>query len=97
MSADSEAIGGATSHEFHVLAETGEDLIAFSTDSNFAANIENAEALSPFKRQAIAEKKMTLIEAPEVRTVAQFAEQYGIPIEKTVKTLCLRIGKLANI
>ncbi|GAA0824927.1 proline--tRNA ligase [Marinomonas arenicola] len=90
VSADSGAIGGATSHEFHVLAETGEDLIAFSTDSNFAANIENAEALSPFKRQVIAEKKMTLIEAPEVRTVAQFAEQYGIPIEKTVKTYLVK-------
>ncbi|WP_261844755.1 proline--tRNA ligase [Aliamphritea ceti] len=85
--ADNGSIGGNSSHEFHVLASSGEDDIAFSTNSDFAANIEKAEALAPAVDRAAATQEMTLVDTPNAKTIAQLVEQHGLDIEKTVKTL----------
>ncbi|QIZ77375.1 proline--tRNA ligase [Ferrimonas lipolytica] len=87
--ADTGAIGGDKSHEFQVLAQSGEDAIAYSTESDYAANIEKAEALAIGVRgEATAE--MTLVETPNAKTIAELVEQHGIAIEKTVKTLIVK-------
>ncbi|EGU44807.1 prolyl-tRNA synthetase [Vibrio ichthyoenteri ATCC 700023] len=88
--ADSGAIGGNGSQEFHVLAESGEDLIAFSTESDYAANIEKAEALAPTTELAAPTVEMTLVDTPNAKTIAELVEQHGLPIEKTVKTLFVK-------
>ncbi|MDD9196063.1 proline--tRNA ligase [Aliivibrio sp. S3MY1] len=88
--ADSGAIGGSGSQEFHVLAESGEDLIAFSTDSDYAANIEKAEALAPTTERAAPTQEMTTVDTPNAKTIAELVEQHGIAIEKTVKTLFVK-------
>ena len=88
--ADTGAIGGSGSHEFHVLAESGEDLIAFSTESEYAANIEKAEALAPATELAAPTQEMTLVDTPNAKTIAELVEQFNLPIEKTVKTLFVK-------
>jgi len=88
--ADSGAIGGTGSQEFHVLAESGEDLIAFSTESDYAANIEKAEALAPTSAADVATQEMTLVDTPNAKTIAELVEQFDLPIEKTVKTLFVK-------
>ncbi|WNJ95843.1 proline--tRNA ligase [Vibrio ruber] len=88
--ADSGAIGGSGSQEFHVLAESGEDLIAFSTESDYAANIEKAEALAPAATRAEPTQAMTLVDTPNAKTIAQLVEQFDLPIEKTIKTLYVK-------
>jgi len=89
--ADNGAIGGTGSHEFHVLAESGEDDIVFSTASDYAANMEKAEALpaplgSEAQRPAPSEA-LRLVDTPDARTIAALVAQHGLPIEKTLKTL----------
>ncbi|AUI86767.1 proline--tRNA ligase [Vibrio azureus] len=88
--ADSGAIGGSGSQEFHVLAESGEDLIAFSTESDYAANIEKAEAAAPASERAEPTQEMTLVDTPNAKTIAELVEQFDMPIEKTVKTLFVK-------
>jgi len=88
--ADTGAIGGSGSHEFHVLAESGEDLIAFSSESDYAANIEKAEALAPTTERAAPTAEMTLVDTPNAKTIAELVEQHGLAIEKTVKTLFVK-------
>ncbi|WP_039986260.1 proline--tRNA ligase [Vibrio owensii] len=88
--ADSGAIGGSGSQEFHVLAESGEDLIAFSTESDYAANIEKAEAAAPAGERAEPTQEMTLVDTPNAKTIAELVEQHGLAIEKTVKTLFVK-------
>ncbi len=88
--ADSGAIGGSGSQEFHVLAESGEDLIAFSTESDYAANIEKAEALAPTTERAAPTQEMTTVDTPNAKTIAELVDQHGIAIEKTVKTLFVK-------
>ena len=88
--ADSGAIGGSGSKEFHVLAESGEDLIAFSSESDFAANIEKAEALAPAAELAAPSQEMSLVDTPNAKTIAELVEQFDLPIEKTVKTLFVK-------
>ncbi len=85
--ADSGAIGGSGSQEFHVLAESGEDLIAFSTESDYAANIEKAEAVALIAERAAPTQAMILVDTPNAKTIAELVEQHGLAIEKTVKTL----------
>lgn len=65
--ADTGAIGGNGSHEFHVLAESGEDLIAFSTESDYAANIEKAEAVAPAIERPAPTQAMTLVDTPNAK------------------------------
>lgn len=89
--ADNGSIGGTGSHEFHVLADSGEDDIAFSSDSDYAANIEKAEALpAPLgetpQRPAPSEE-LRLVDTPNAKTIATLVEQHGLAIEKTIKTL----------
>ncbi|MDC0610445.1 proline--tRNA ligase [Vibrio sp.] len=88
--ADSGAIGGSGSQEFHVLAESGEDLIAFSTESDYAANLEKAEALAPAQPLQAPTQEMTLVETPNAKTIADLVEKHGLPIEKTIKTLFVK-------
>ena len=90
--ADSGNIGGATSHEFHVLADSGEDLIAHVPGGDFAANVELAEAVAPGERAAPAED-MRKVDTPDARTIEQLVEQFGLPIEKTVKTLVVHANE----
>ena len=85
--ADTGAIGGSQSHEFHVLADSGEDQIAFSTESDFAANVELAEAVAPELERPEPSEEMRLVDTPNAQTIDELVEQFGQPIEKTVKTL----------
>ena len=87
VQADTGAIGGNASHEFHVLAASGEDAIAFSTDSDYAANIELAEAVAPTDAPAAASEDARIIDTPNAKTIADLVEGFGQPIERTVKTL----------
>lgn len=85
--ADTGSIGGSASHEFQVLADSGEDDIVFSTGSDYAANIEFAEALAPAEPRATAAEELRIIDTPNAKTIAELVEQFTLPIEKTVKTL----------
>ncbi len=85
--ADTGSIGGSASHEFQVLAESGEDDIVFSTGSDYAANIEFAEAVAPSTPRAVATEELRIIDTPNAKTIAELVEQIKLPIEKTVKTL----------
>lgn len=91
--ADTGSIGGATSHEFHVLAESGEDDIAFSDSSDYAANVELAEALSPEGELAAPSVEMTTVDTPNAKTIDELVEQFNQPIEKTVKTLIVKASE----
>lgn len=86
VQADTGSIGGFASHEFHVLADSGEDDIAFSSDSDFAANVELAEAISTTERQAPTQPR-TNVDTVNMPTCEQVAEHLGIPLSQTVKTL----------
>jgi len=91
--ADNGSIGGNSSHEFHVLADSGEDDIAFSDSSDYAANIEMAEALAPTTERAAPGEEMTLVDTPNAKTIAQLVERHNLPIEKTVKTLFVKASE----
>lgn len=91
--ADTGSIGGNASHEFHVLADSGEDDIAFSDVSNYAANVELAEALSPAGDRAAPGAEMTLTDTPNAKTIAELVEQFGLSAEKTVKTLIVEASE----
>lgn len=88
--ADTGSIGGDASHEFHVLADSGEDAIVFSTGSNYAANVEKAEALAPKAQADAPTEELTLVDTPNAKTIADLVEQFNSPIEKTVKTLIVK-------
>ncbi|GGW73273.1 proline--tRNA ligase [Alishewanella tabrizica] len=85
--ADTGAIGGSVSHEFHVLASSGEDAIAFSDTSDYAANIEMAEALAPAGSRPAATLPVTEIATPNVGSVADVAAFLNIPETQIAKTL----------
>ena len=87
VEADSGAIGGSGSHEFHVLAESGEDDIVFSNGSDYAANIEKAEAMAPVASRSAPSIDMHLVDTPDAKTIADLVSQFDLPIEKTIKTL----------
>jgi prolyl-tRNA synthetase len=88
VSADTGAIGGSASHEFHVLADSGEDALAFSTGSDYAANVEKAEAAAPGPRPAATET-MRRIDTPMQKTCEDVAALMGIALERTVKSVAL--------
>ncbi|HBC6054253.1 proline--tRNA ligase [Proteus mirabilis] len=85
--ADTGSIGGSASHEFQVLADSGEDDIVFSTASDYAANIELAEAVMPATPRSPATEELRLVDTPNAKTIAELVQQFNLPIEKTVKTL----------
>ncbi len=91
--ADSGAIGGSASHEFHVLADSGEDQIAFSDGSDFAANIELAEVLPPPQERPAPTADIELIDTPDAHTIEELVNQFDLPIEKTVKTLVVEAAE----
>lgn len=88
--ADSGAMGGNYSHEFQVLAHSGEDIIVYSDGSNYAANIEKAEAHIPQEEPPRPCNKLTKISTPGVRTIKALADQKHLSPEKGVKTLIVK-------
>ena len=88
VQADSGAIGGDASQEFHVLAESGEDAIAFCEGSGYAANLEAAEAVAPGARPAPAEA-LRKVDTPTQRTCGDVAALLDIPLARTVKSIAL--------
>lgn len=85
--ADTGSIGGNFSHEFHVLADSGEDDIAFSTTGSYAANIEKAEALSPAERAPQPGQALTEVATPGIASIADVCRHLGVEPRQTVKTL----------
>ncbi|MBK0123182.1 proline--tRNA ligase [Pantoea sp. S61] len=90
VQADTGSIGGSGSHEFQVLAQSGEDDVIFSSESDYAANIEKAEAVAPAGERPAATQAMTQFATPNAKTIAELVEQHQIPVEKTVKTLIVK-------
>ncbi|WP_416305652.1 proline--tRNA ligase [Neptunicella sp. SCSIO 80796] len=91
--ADNGSIGGNASHEFHVLAASGEDDIVFSDSSDYAANMEKAEAVASSTEVAAPTAEMALVDTPDAKTIEQLVEQFGVAIEKTVKTLIVHAAE----
>jgi prolyl-tRNA synthetase len=87
VKADSGAIGGSQSHEFHVLADSGEDVIAFSTESDFASNLELAEVKAPDGGPAEPMEEIRIVDTPDAHTIDELVNLHGVKVEKTVKTL----------
>ncbi len=87
VSADSGSIGGDSSHEFHVLAATGEDAIAFSTGSDFAANIEKAECLTPASAHFPTAIERQKVHTPNCKTIAAVCEFLKADVKSSIKTL----------
>jgi len=85
--ADTGSIGGDASHEFHVLADSGEDDIAFSDASDFAANVEKAEALAPVEKRAEPRQELTKVATPNVKTIDDVADTLNVDVKTTIKTL----------
>ena len=88
VQADSGAIGGDASQEFHVLAESGEDALAFSTGSDYAANVETAQAAAPGPRPAAAEA-LRKVDTPTQKTCEDVAALLGIALQRTVKSVAV--------
>jgi len=84
--ADNGSIGGSGSHEFHVLADSGEDDIAFSNGSDYAANVEMAEALAP-ESQGNGSQDLTKVATPNAKTISEVSALLGLPEDTSVKTL----------
>ena len=88
--ADSGSIGGAISHEFHVLADSGEDAIAFSTSSDYAANVEKAEAVMPAGTRNLPSTELTLIDTPNQHSIEELSQFLAIPATLCLKTLIVK-------
>ncbi|GAB4120472.1 MAG: proline--tRNA ligase [Sideroxydans sp.] len=89
VAADTGAIGGSGSHEFHVLADSGEDGLAFCPNSDYAANVELAEALAPTTPRAAPAEEKRDIATPSQTTCEDVAALLGIPLARTVKLLAV--------
>ncbi|WP_444906396.1 proline--tRNA ligase [Microbulbifer sp. SSSA008] len=85
--ADTGSIGGSSSHEFHVLAQSGEDDIAFSTESRYAANVELAEAVAPAGKRPAPSQEMQEVHTPNQKTIADVSEFLKSDPAHSVKTL----------
>ncbi|NOQ63367.1 MAG: proline--tRNA ligase [Methyloprofundus sp.] len=88
--ADSGSIGGAVSHEFHVLADSGEDAIAISSDSDYAANVEKAEAVIPSTTRTEASLAFTLVDTPNQHSIDDLAQFLKVPARQCLKTLIVK-------
>ena len=89
VAADTGAIGGDRSHEFQVIADTGEDAIIYCPDSDYAANIELAEAVAPTGERPAAAAALTKVHTPKVKTIADLVSFLSIDIKSTVKALVI--------
>jgi prolyl-tRNA synthetase len=87
VQADTGSIGGNASHEFHVLASSGEDAIAFSDSSDYAANVELAEAVAPNGDRPAASESMTSVDTPQKHTIEEVSEFLNKPASQCLKTL----------
>jgi len=85
--ADSGSIGGKSSHEFHVLADSGEDAIAFSSDSDYAANVEKAEALQPTEPRPAPSADMATVDTPDQHSIEDVSNFLSAPATQCLKTL----------
>src|SRR6185369_9715491 len=89
VAADTGAIGGTGSHEFHVLADSGEDAIAWSPESQYAANVELAEALAPASKRNPPSEEKKKVPTPGKKTCEEVAELLKLPLQKTVKAVAV--------
>jgi len=87
VAADTGSIGGTGSHEFHVLADSGEDAIAYCPGTQYAANIELAEAVAPASPRLAAKEALKKVHTPGVKTIADLCAFLKIPAERTVKAV----------
>ena len=90
VQADTGAIGGNASHEFQVLADSGEDALIFSDGSDYAANIEKAEALAPATPRPAPTAALQRVDTPRVRTIEDVTAHFGVGADRTIKTLLVR-------
>ncbi|HEX5336816.1 MAG TPA: proline--tRNA ligase, partial [Gallionella sp.] len=97
VAADTGAIGGSGSHEFHVLADAGEDALAYCPASDYAANVELAEAVAPTAPRAAPTEEMRNVDTPKQTTCEQVAELLGIPLQRTVKLLALMAADTLHV
>ncbi|MBS1175875.1 MAG: proS [Proteobacteria bacterium] len=95
VAADTGAIGGDASHEFQVIADTGEDALVYSTGSDYAANIELAEALPLIERRAAPSAALVKAPTPGKSTCEDVAQLLGVPLQHTVKSLALATDRLS--
>ncbi|MDP1594081.1 MAG: proline--tRNA ligase [Gallionella sp.] len=89
VAADTGAIGGSGSHEFHVLADSGEDALAYCPSSDYAANVELAAAITPVTTRPSPAEEIRNVETPKQTTCEQVAQLLDIPLQRTVKLLAL--------
>lgn len=85
--ADSGSIGGNSSHEFHVLADSGEDAIAFSNESNYAANVEKAETIADTSPRPAATAEMKNVDTPNQHSIEEISQFLSVPESQCLKTL----------
>jgi prolyl-tRNA synthetase len=90
VAADTGAIGGSASHEFQVLADSGEDALAFSDGSSFAANIELAEAVAPAMQRPAPAAELKRVDTPTQRSIDEITAFLGVPATQTIKTILVR-------
>ena len=93
VAADTGAIGGTGSHEFHVLADSGEDALAYCPDSDFAANVELAEAVAPAGERAPASAAMRKVATPGRTRCEDVAAQLDMPLTRTVKAIAIVLDR----
>lgn len=96
VEADSGAIGGSKSHEFHVLTDSGEDQIAYSDTSEYASNVELTPLPVPEGSRAAPSEELRTVDTPDAHTIEELVNGYGIPIEKTIKTLIVNAAEDAD-
>jgi len=95
--ADSGSIGGNSSHEFHVLADSGEDAIAFSSESDYAANVEKAEALRSDTPRPAATAEMTTVDTPEQHSIEEVSQFLSVDASRCLKTLLVEGSEEGSI
>ena len=95
--ADTGAIGGEGSHEFHVLAGEGEDVLAYCSNSDYAANVELAEAVAPSHQRAAPRETMKDVETPKQTTCEDVADLLGITLQRTVKLIAVMGGEKLHV
>ncbi len=96
VAADTGAIGGSASHEFQVIADTGEDAIAYCPDSDYAANIELAEALPLIRKREAPSAPLVKVPTPSAARCEDVAELLGIALERTVKSIVLAVDERSD-
>ncbi len=97
VQADTGSIGGQASHEFHVLADSGEDAIAFSTESDYAANRELAEALAPTGKRPPPSQELTRVETPDQHSIEAVSRFLGCPVSSCLKTLIVNGAEAGSL